>query len=176
MAETKNFCASVATYLTPPLSIILIDLLFYIPRSSDFWNFIRLVPFYTGIYFWSSQRSDAFNGISAFLLGIFADVMSANPLGINIMTFLCLYFLATRLSAYFNVKKFSYSWLLFALAIVIAITFKFLITSIFNRMWIPINAATLELMLTITLYPLLASCYIWIERRYIHLEDRYEKI
>ena len=54
--------------------------------------------------------------------------------------------------------------------------FKFLITSIFNRMWIPINAALLELLLTITLYPLLARYYIWVERRYIHLEDRYEKI
>lgn len=176
MAETKNFCAAIATYTIPPISIILIDLLFYIPRSSDIWNFIRLVPFYTGIYFWSSQRSDAFNGISAFLLGTIADVMSANPLGINIMTFLCLYFLASRLSAYFNVKKFSYSWLLFALAITLTMLFKFLITSIFNRMWIPINAALLELLLTITLYPLLARYYIWVERRYIHLEDRYEKI
>ncbi len=176
MAETKNFCTTLATYTIPPVSIILIDLLFYIPRSSEIWNFIRLVPFYTGIYFWSSQRSDAFNGITAFLLGLFADVMSNTPLGINIMTFLFLYFLSCRLPSYFNIKKFSYSWLLFAFTILITISFKFLITSIFNRMWIPLNATTLELMLTITLYPLLASCYIWIERRYIHLEDRYEKI
>ncbi len=176
MAETKNFYASIISYTIPPISIILIDLLFYIPRSSDFWNFIRLVPFYTGIYFWSSQRPDAFNGISVFLLGIIADVMSANPLGINVMTFLCLYFLATRLSTYINVKRFSYSWLLFALSITLSIMFKFLITSIFNRMWIPLNAALLELLLTITIYPLLARYYIWVERRYIHLEDRYEKI
>lgn len=176
MSEIKNFCAIIATYIIPAISIILIDLLFYIPQSSEFWNLIRLIPFYTGIYFWLSQRPDAFNGISAFLLGLFSDVISATPLGINIMTYLFLYFLSMRLSSYFNIKKFSYSWLLFSLAMFLTILFKFSIASIFHRAWIPLNPTMLEYLLTITFYPLLARYYMWVELRYIHLEDRYEKI
>ncbi len=176
MSEIKNFCAILATYLIPPISVILIDLLFYIPRSSDFWNFTRLVPFYTGVYFWLSQRPDAFNGITAFILGTVADVISATPLGINILTFLFLYYWGTRLSTYFNVKKFSYAWLLFALTIFITIAFKFLITSTFHRSFVPLNQTLLELLLTITIYPILTCYYIWVERHYIHLEERYEKI
>jgi hypothetical protein len=31
-------------------------------------------------------------------------------------------------------------------------------------------------LLTCALYPLLARIYIWVERHYIHLEERYEKV
>ena len=109
MAAIKNFFAGIGVYAVPVLSIMAMVLVFYIPRFTEFWNYLRLAPFYAGIYFWISQRPDAFNGISAFVLGIFADVVSAAPLGVNVMAFLVLYFLASRFSASFNIKKFSYS-------------------------------------------------------------------
>lgn len=126
--------------------------------------------------FWISQRPDAFNGISAFVLGIFADVVSAAPLGVNVMAFLVLYFLASRFSASFNIKKFSYSWMLFAVAAFAAMLFKALIISAFYRAFVPLNFLVFEYLLTVTLYPILARFYIWAEGRYIHLEERYEKI
>lgn len=105
MAAIKNFFAGIGVYAVPVLSIMAMVLVFYIPRFTEFWNYLRLAPFYAGIYFWISQRPDAFNGISAFVLGIFADVVSAAPLGVNVMAFLVLYFLASRFSASFNIKK-----------------------------------------------------------------------
>ena len=73
MAAIKNFFAGIGVYAVPVLSIMAMVLVFYIPRFTEFWNYLRLAPFYAGIYFWISQRPDAFNGISAFVLGIFAD-------------------------------------------------------------------------------------------------------
>lgn len=172
----KNFFAAVGTYLVPIANIIILELLLYIPRSGGFWNFLRLTPFYAGIYFWQSLRPDAFNLISAFILGIFADVLSNTPLGVNIAAFLFLYIFSAYLSSWFNVKKFSYSWLLFFVAAFAAFSFKALAVSIFYRRLIPLNYLLFEFLLTFTLYPLWARVYMWAERRYIHLEERYEKI
>lgn len=172
----KNFFTTIGVFLVPIASIITLELLLYIPRSGGFWNFLRLTPFYAGIYFWQSQRPDAFNMISAFILGIFADVLSNTPLGVNIAAFLFLYILSVYLSSLFNVKKFSYSWLLFFVATLATFLFKAIAVSIFYRRLIPLNFLLFEFSLTFTLYPLWARIYIWAERRYIHLEERYEKI
>lgn len=172
----KNFYIEISAFFTPILNIILLVLLFYIPRSDNYWNLLRQAPFYTGIYFWLSQRPDIFNVLSAFILGIFADVLGGVPIGINILTFLILYIIAVQFSLRFNIKKFSYSWLLFITALLITFIFKALMVSILYRQIIPLNLWSIELLLTCALYPLLARIYIWIERRYIHLEERYEKI
>lgn len=172
----KNFLSTTTVFLVPILSILALALLFYLPRTNSYWNFLRLVPFYTGIYFWQSQRSDIFHLLSAFILGIFADVLEGVSLGINVTTFLILYIISVKLSARFNIKRFSYSWLLFLTAMFLTFLFKASITSILYRNPIPFNLLFLEFLLVVALYPLLAWIYILIERRYIHLEERYEKI
>lgn len=172
----KNALSSVWIFLIPILSIIILELCLYIPRATTFWNFIRLASFYAGIYFWQVQRPDAFNLFSTFILGVFADVISATPVGINIVSFLLLYGLTFWLSEYFNIKKFSYSWLLFSAVVLITLLFKAVAVSIFYRTVIPANFLLFEFLLTITLYPLLIRFYMWAELRFIHLEERYEKI
>lgn len=172
----RNFCTSVSIFLIPIISIIALELILYIPRNSGFWNFLRLTPFFAGIYFWQSQRPDAFNMVSAFVLGIIADVLSSTPLGANITAFLFLYLISIYLSSLFNVKKFSYSWLLFMLATLTTLLFKALIVSIFYRRLIPLSYLAFEFLLSFTIYPLWARFYIWAEHRFIPLEERYEKI
>lgn len=172
----KNFCITASLFLIPLLSIIALATILYIPRSSGFWNFMRLTPFFAGVYFWQSQRPDAFNMVSAFILGIFADVLSSAPLGVNIAAFLFLYLISIYLSSLFNIKKFSYSWLLFMGATLATLLFKALAVSIFYRRLIPLNALLLEFLLTFTLYPLWARFFIWAERRFIPLEEPYEKV
>lgn len=172
----KNIATTASLFFIPILSIIALELLLYIPHSNGFWSFLHLTPFYTGVYFWQSQRPDAFNMISAFILGIIADVLSSTPLGVNIATFLFLYLASIYLSSLFNVKKFIYSWLLFMLATLSTLLFKALAVSIFYRRLIPLNYLLFEFLLTFTLYPLWARFYIWAERRFIHLEERYEKV
>lgn len=172
----KNFAITMITFFIPLISIVVLVLLFYIPRTNSYWNFLRLAPFYAGIYFWQSQRSDIFNIFSAFILGILADIFEGTHLGTNVLTFLFLYIISTRFSLRFNIKKFSYSWLLFGAALIMTMFFKMLITSTISRHFISISLMGIELLLIFALYPLLARIYIWIERRYIHLEERYEKI
>lgn len=172
----KNILQESAALLVPLASIMLLVLILSIPRTGGYWNFLRQAPFYAGIYFWQSQRPDAFNIFSAFILGIFADVLGGAPLGINIMSFLILYIIAVRITAQFNIRRFSYSWLLFSGATFLTFVFKTLIVSAFYRRFIPLNLIVLELALIIAAYPLFARIYIWIERRFIHLEVRYEKI
>ena len=97
-------------------------------------------------------------------------------LGINILSFLLLYLVSNYLSERFNIKKFSYSWLLFSVALLVTMLFKGMIISIFFRQLLPLNILGVEFLLTLSVYPLLARAYIWVERRFIHLEERYEKV
>ena len=172
----KNFLYEAAAFLIPLLSTLVFVLILYLPRGNSYWNFLRQAPFYAGIYFWQSQRPDAFNFLSAFILGIFADVLGGVLLGINILSFLVLYLVSIYLSERFNIKRFSYSWLLFSAALFITMLFKGIITSLFFRQILPLNLLVIEFLLTLSIYPLLARAYIWVERRFIHLEERYEKI
>lgn len=73
----KNILNITSLFIIPIMSVIILELLLYIPKGGGFYNFLRLTPFFSGIYFWQSQRPDAFNMISAFILGIIADVLSA---------------------------------------------------------------------------------------------------
>ena len=171
----KNIFTHVGIFLVPILSILFLEIFLYCPRSNPFWNFMRLTPFYIGIYTWISIRHDAFNLISAFILGIFADVLSSTPIGINIMSFFILYLISSRILFYFNIKKFSYSWILFSLASLITLIFKAILLSVFYRKLIPLNTLFIEFALTVALYPIITPFYVWVEKRYIHLEDRYEK-
>lgn len=172
----KNLYGEIIAYLIPLLSILVLELIFYVPRSNEYWNFLRQTPFFVGIYFWQSQRPDTFSFFSAFVLGIFADVWSGEALGINILSFLLLYFLAVQVSLRFNVLRFSYSWLLFAGAMLITLLLKALMVSVFYRQFVSLGLLAVEYLLVVAMYPLLARVYIWVERRYIHLEERYEKV
>jgi len=172
----KNFLTEALAFTLPIISIITLVLILYVPRANSYWNFLRQAPFYAGIYFWQSQRPDAFHFLSAFILGIFADVLEGVALGINITTFLILYIISVNFSARFYIKRFSYSWLLFTTATILTLIFKAIIASTLYRQIIPLNLLGIEFLLIISLYPLLARVYIWIERKYIHLEERYEKI
>ena len=175
-SSIKNFLSTLGAFLVPLISTLVLVILLYLPRGDSYWNFLRQAPFYAGIYFWQSQRPDAFNFISAFILGIFADVMGGVLLGINILSFLLLYLVSNYLSERFNIKKFSYSWLLFSVALLVTMLFKGMIISIFFRQLLPLNILGIEFLLTLSVYPLLARAYIWVERRFIHLEERYEKV
>lgn len=172
----KNFLTATIAFLVPLISTLVLVLILYLPRGSNYWNLLRQAPFYAGIYFWQSQRPDAFNFLSAFILGIFADVLGGVMLGINVLTFLVLYLVSLHLSARFNIKKFSYSWLLFSSALLITLLFKGLIISLYFRHLLPLNLLIIEYLLILAIYPLFARSYIWIERNFIHLEERYEKI
>lgn len=172
----KKLLNEANTFFIPILSVLILTLLFYLPRNTSYWNFLHFSPFYAGIYFWQSQRPDIFHSFSAFVLGIFADVMEGTPIGINITTFLILYLISVKFSARFNIRRFSYSWLIFSTELLLTLLFKAIITSILYRQIIPLNLFFMEFLLTAALYPLLARIYIWTERHYIHLEDTYEKI
>lgn len=170
----KNILTHFIIFCVPVISILFLETLLYIPRFSEFWNVLRLCAFYSGIYFWLSTREDIFNIISTFILGIFADVIAGTPLGINVLTFLFLYIISVYLISYFNIKKFSYSWLIFSLILALTFIFKAFMVMAFFKSTIPFNTFLLELFLTICIYPLIIRFYIYVEKKYIHLEERYE--
>lgn len=170
----KHFLTASMLFIVPILSIMFIEILIYLPRTSEFWNFLRLSPFYIGIYFWLRIRPDIFNLFSAFILGIIADVLSSSILGINILSFLILYLISSYILSNFNIRKFTYSWLLFLLALLITIIFKTTLISLTYKSLIPLHLAIYEFLLTFALYPIIGRFYHYIEYNYIHLEERYE--
>ncbi len=173
-ANLKHILTQSLLFCIPILSILFLEILIYVPRVNEFFNFLRLSPFYIGIYYWHQLRPDIFNIFSAFILGIFADVLSSSILGINVLSFLILHLISSYMFSYFNIKKFIYSWLLFSVSLLITEIFKSIIISISYQTIIPIPLMLYEFVLTTALYPIICRFYLFIETRYIHLEERYE--
>lgn len=173
-SSLKKFFHTLYIFLVPLLSIYFLELICYLPRFSSFYNFLRFAPFYTGIYFWLSMRKDVFNIISVFILGIFADVLGSSTIGINILSFLFLYITSLKLFAIFNIQNFLYSWLLFSLTFLLTLVFKLISISLMYHTLLPLNLIFIEFLLTIAIYPIIARFYLFIEHRFIHLEERYE--
>jgi cell shape-determining protein MreD len=170
----KKFFTSLGIFFVPILSILILELIFYLPRNNNFYNFLRLAPIYSGIYFWLSLRKDIFNIFSVFILGIIADVITSTIIGINILTFLFLYIISSKMFTYFNIRHFTYSWLLFATSLFLSLAFKAITISIFYKSLPPLSSILFEYILISTLYPLIARFYLYTELRFIHLEASYE--
>lgn len=170
----KKILSALGIFIVPIISILILELIFYLPRTSSFFNFMRFAPFYTGIYFWLSLRKDIFNIFSVFILGIFADVLTSKIIGINLLTFLFLYFISLKMFLYFNILHFTYSWILFTIALITSLAFKYAIISIFYQTLISFLPILFEFILISSLYPILARFYLYTEIKFIHLEERYE--
>lgn len=170
----KKLLHTLYVFSIPVLSILFLELVFYLPRHSSFYNFLRFTPFYTGLYFWLSMRHDVFNIFSIFILGIFADVIGASTLGINLLTFLFFYIISLKFFSIFNIRNFLYSWLLFSFGFLLTLLFKLISISLMHQSLVPLNFVFFEYVLTIGLYPIIARFYLFIEHKFIHLEERYE--
>lgn len=121
------------------------------------------------IYFWSTHRPDVMKSWFVFGLGIFKDLITASPIGLNAFANLILKVLATYKKGR-HVRHFIFSWQGFALFLGITMLFKWVVLSFISDKFIDINNAVLQFLFTVALYPvfhaLFSSSYSSMPRNY----------
>lgn len=147
------------TYLQramPLLFSIFLILLSYVPFDFPHSGSIRPAVGMVCVYYWMIHRSDLFNLVSVYVLGLMEDVISSVPFGSNILSLLILYILLNNLGRFFNGKPFIVTWYGFAILSLLTFFAKWLIISIYYGQFLPVWVGLFSYLVSIAAYPVLS--------------------
>ena len=142
--------------LVPFFLSLLLILFNYIPSNLGISNVIRPEMGLICVFYWVLNRPDLFNMFTVFFLGLVNDIMSAIPLGANIIPYLTVYLILNNLTSFFNNKPFNVIWASFAIIVVMVEILKMLIISMYYAKFIPISYLFFTILFTIACYPLIS--------------------
>lgn len=140
-----------------PLGIVLSSMLMSILP----WRFpdISLVgPSWVliAVYYWSAQRPDLLPISLVFLLGLFQDILTGEPLGINVFLLVSLRGLLGAQRRFVIGQTFFVEWGVFAAVAITATLLEWLCISIMAKNFLLISPALLQYLITVIIYPAIA--------------------
>ncbi len=156
--------------ILPLLSSLILLFLSYIPLNISFLNNIRPAMGLICVYFWMLHRPDLFNLWAVYALGAVDDVISASPLGSNILALLLLYVLINNTSRFFNAKPFVVTWYGFVLLSLLTMAAQWLVVSVYYSQFLPLTMISFSYMATIAAYPLVSLLLAYIQNTLIQDE------
>ncbi len=171
---SEEWSENLAAYfqrLLPLLSSLLLVFMAYVPFEFSRFNNIRPAVGMICVYFWLIHRSDIFNLLSVYLVGLTDDVISSIPFGSNIFTLLVLYLLVSNLSRFFNGKPFVVTWYGFALLSFICFFVKWLIVSVYYSQFLPLGVAAFSYLATIAAYPVLSLVLAFVQNKLMQEDE-----
>jgi rod shape-determining protein MreD len=116
------------------------------------------------VYYWSIHRPDLFRPLAVFLLGLLNDAVNFLPPGLSALVFIAVHQLVLSQRRFFVGQVFSMLWSGFALIMLIAMIFQWLVLSAYNASWMAFLPVLLQASLTIVIFPLPAWVLIRLQR------------
>ncbi|MBL8702332.1 MAG: rod shape-determining protein MreD [Alphaproteobacteria bacterium] len=108
------------------------------------------------LFYWTVHRPDLLHPWHACVLGLFDDILSGTPIGINGLVLTLVHWAVTSQHTFFRGKSFAVIWLAFALLAPAAIALIALLSFVAARAMIDPVVLLVQALLTIALYPPLA--------------------
>lgn len=108
------------------------------------------------LFYWAVHRPDLLHPWHACVIGLFDDVLSGTPLGINGLVLTLVHWAVTSQHTFFRGKSFAVIWLAFALLAPVAVLLTALLSLVAARAMIDPMVLLVQSLLTIALYPPLA--------------------
>ncbi len=144
--------------LYPKVLVIIFVLISYAPiKLGGFGAMFPSVDLML-IYFWSTHRPELMKNWFVFCIGIFRDILSGAPLGLNALSNLILRNLAVYKKGK-HVRHFILLWQGFALFLGMLLLFKWMVLSfVFDKM-VDINTGIMQFLLTLVLYPIFHALF-----------------
>ena len=159
------------SHLLPFLSSVLLIICSYIPFDFFALNCIKVSFGAICTYFWLQHRPDLFNLWSVFWLGVFDDVITASPFGINMFEYLLLFVLVNNTSRLFNAKPFVVLWCGFALLDLICYLAKWLLVSVYYSQFLPLPELMVSYLITVSVYPIISLFLAFVQNNLIQEEN-----
>ena len=154
----------------PLLLTIFFVLVFCVPLPLPHIHYFKPDVGAACLYFWVLYRSDLFSVLSVALLGLAIDGVSGTPFGLNLMVFMLMYILTLTYGSYVNTKPFLISWFGFAVVFLAALFAKWLILSVYYKVFLLTEHIFLTYFATVLIYPLLARINIFVQNTYLRFE------
>lgn len=119
------------------------------------------------LYFWVLYRPDLFRIPSVIILGFMLDTLSGEPFGMNVCVLVFAYILTSFINQYINANPFLSSWIYFLLIAFGVFLFKWMIFSLYYKMFLSVFYVFISYLVTILTYPIVARLNIFIQEHYL---------
>ncbi len=116
------------------------------------------------VYFWSIFRPELLPLAAVFLIGFFQDVLTGAPLGLSSLVLLAVHGVVVNQRRVFIGKLFWVAWMGFALVAVGAAVGGWIIASIYNGVFMAAGALSIQLLLTVSFYPVFSWIFSLIQK------------
>lgn len=108
------------------------------------------------LFYWTVHRPDLLRPWHACVLGLFDDILTGSPLGVNALVLTLVHWAVTSQHTFFRGKSFAVVWLSFALLAPGATIATAVLSFVAARAIIDPMVVLVQILLTIALYPPLA--------------------
>jgi len=153
--------------MIPILSALGLVLIAFIELHLPFLHSLRPDVACISVYFWVLYRLDLFGIFSTFFLGLIVDSLSGAPFGMNVFVLSLVYVLTISYGSYVNTKPFLISWLGFAAVFFAALVFKWVVFSVYYRVFLSFWHIFITYAVTVLIYPLIARLNMFLQNRYL---------
>ncbi len=119
------------------------------------------------LYFWVLYRPDLLGISAVIILGFMTDVLSGEPLGMNICVLTFSYILTSFIRQHINTQTFLNSWIYFLLISFCVYLFKWMLFSFYYKSFLSVFYTFISYFSTVLLYPLITKLNIFIQEHYL---------
>jgi len=116
------------------------------------------------VYYWSIHRPDLFHPVTAFACGLLYDLINFLPFGLTAIVYIGVHQLVLRQRRFFAGQTFYVLWAGFALVALLASAWQWMVVSVYNNLWVPVEPVALQFFLTLAVFPLPAWLLIRLQR------------
>lgn len=151
--------------LLPLLSSAALVLVGILPLGLPHLSSVAPVLALMAVFYWSIFRPDLMTMVGAFLIGLFLDLLSGGPLGLNAATLLLIHELGVSQRRVFLGSSFLVNWTAFALVVGAVLPIGWLLVSLLHWRLLPTAPILAQLLLSLAIYPAVYWLFSRLERR-----------
>ncbi len=158
---------TLARQLTPSMLTLILVIVNVMPL--DIPGFSRVVPVLPliAVYHWAIFRPRLLPAYAVFLIGLFQDVLSGTPIGVNALVLLAVYGAVLSQKRFFLGKSFFILWLVFSLIAAGASAASWVLISLFNVTILEPRTVIFQYLLTLGAFPAVAWLFLRWQRAFL---------
>ena len=159
-----------ARQLTPLMLTLVLVILNVVPLHIP--GFSRVAPLLPlmAVYHWAIFRPRLLPAYAVFLIGLFQDILTGAPIGVNAFVFLAVYGAVLSQKRFFIGKSFFILWLGFSLIAAGAAVISWVLVSAFHVTLVEPRTVFFQYLLTLGVFPAVAWLFLRWQRAFLRLD------
>jgi rod shape-determining protein MreD len=139
--------------ILPTCTLLLLAVIAVVPLRIPGYAAVTPAFVLMGLYYWTVYRPDLMPPLAVFAIGLFADLLTGTPLGVQPLVLLTVRGVVMPQRRYFVGRLFPFVWTGFTLAAAGALGFAWAIGSVYNGVFLDPRAVALQWVLTVAAFP-----------------------